>query len=287
VINYFLKQKIKKINSLTPSYEDIQKSNKILFSIFTRYGDTIIALQVIKELIEQYPTKEYLIFCPKQMQPYAKELLPHVECLALNKRNILDLIKSVRIIKKREFDIGFNPWSNGLDSCFLISYCNKFLFYKDFDRPKVINHYQVVRRYLKLDEKDWVVSELELKESYNKILICPQSTDIDRAISGDALDKLIIDLQEMYNHPRITIASIDKSFFRDDCFKFKFEKTKQSSEKFIDLIKKNALVVCSDSGPLHIALALKKDILAIMRTTLPDIVINTESRLNIKNINNR
>ena len=88
MINYFLKHKMKKITSFPPSVDDIKKSSKILFSIFTRYGDTIIDLVVIKEFIECYPEKEYLILCPRQMKPYVSELLPTIECIAFNKRNL-------------------------------------------------------------------------------------------------------------------------------------------------------------------------------------------------------
>jgi ADP-heptose:LPS heptosyltransferase len=158
------------------------------------------------------------------------------------------------------------------------------LFYKDFDKPNIINHYQVVRRYLKLPEKDWVIKELVLKESYQKILICPQSTDTNRNLPDDQLDKLILDFQKMYQQPEITIASMDKSDFRDGCNKFILEKTAHSSEQFIDLIKKSGLVVCPDSGPLHIALALKKDLLAFLRITVPDIIINSGSCLIINKL---
>jgi len=279
MINYFLKYKMKKITSSTPNIDDIKKSSKILFSIFTRYGDTIIDLVVIKEFIECYPKKEYLILCPRQMKPYVGELLPTIECIAFNKRNLFEMLRVDRLLKKRKFDIGFNPWSNGLDSCYFISYCDKFLFYKDFDKPSIINHYQVVRRYLKLPEKDWVINKLILKKSYQDILICPHSTDINRNLPGEQLDRLILDFQKMYQQPEITIASMDKSDFREGCSKFILEKKAHSSEQFLDLIKKSALVVCSDSGPLHIALALKKDLLVFMRITIPDIVINSGSCL--------
>jgi len=279
MINYFLKHKMKKITSSPPDIDDIKKSSKILFSIFTRYGDTIIDLVVIKEFIECYSKKEYLILCPRQMKPYVNEFLPNIECIAFNKRNLLEMLKVNKLLKKRMFDIGFNPWSNGLDSCYFTSYCDKFLFYKDFDRPSIINHYQVVRRYLKLPEKDWVIKKLTLKESYQKILICPQSTDTNRNISNKQIDKLILDFQKMYHQPEITIASMNESNFRDGCKKFMLKKTAHSSEQFIDLIKKSALVVCPDSGPLHIALALKKDLLALMGVTIPDVVINSGSCL--------
>ena len=44
-------------------------------------------------------------------------------------------------------------------------------------------------------------------------------------------------------------------------------------------MRKNELIVCADSGPLHIALALKKDLLALFKVTTPDIVINSDSTL--------
>ena len=166
MINFFLKHKMKKITSSPPSFYDIKKSRKILFSIFTRYGDSIIDLVVIKEFIELYPKKEYLILCPRQMRPYVNEFLPTIECIAFNKRNIFEMFKVNKLLKKRMFNIGFNPWSNGLDSSYFISYCDKFLFYKDFNKPSIVNHYQVVRQYLKLPDKDWMINKLNLKKSY-------------------------------------------------------------------------------------------------------------------------
>ena len=268
--------------SSPPNIYDIKKSSKILFSIFTRYGDSIIDLVVIKEFIEHYPKKEYLIICPKQMKPYVMEFLPTIECVAFNKRNIFEMFKVDKLLKKRQFNIGFNPWSNGLDSCYFISFCKKFLFYKDFERPSNINHYQVVRRYLKLPEKDWKVNELTLKENYTKILICPHSTDINRNIPIEKLDGIIFDFKNKYDCTEIVIASMDKSYFRDDCQKFIFEKSDHSSKQFLKLMRESSLVVCSDSGPLHIALALKKDLKAILISTEPKIVINTESLLMIE-----
>ena len=282
MINYFLKIKVRQVQSLPPSLENIRDSKKILFSIFTRYGDTVIDLIVIKEFIKLYPNKEYLILCPKQMQPYVNEILPSIECFAFNKRNLFELVKAIMLLKRRIFDIGFNPWSNGLDSSFYLSFCNKFLLYKDFEKPKVINHYQVVRRYLKLPEKDWNINKLNLKIVYKKILICPQSTDRMRSIPNEELDKLIFEFNNLYNNPEITIASMDKSFFRAGCKSIKFEKSANASRLFLELMKKSNLIVSSDSGPLHIALALRKDLIAYMVSTKPKDVINSDSSLVIK-----
>ena len=160
MINYFLRFKTKDIDDKALELESIQQANKILFSLFTRYGDTIIDLAIIQEFIKKYPDKNYLVLCPKQMKPYVNELLPGIKCIAINKRNLFDMLKVNLKLKKWRPDVGFNPWSNGLDSCYFLTYCKKYLCYKDFDRPSLINHYQVVRRYLQLPEKEWRIDEL-------------------------------------------------------------------------------------------------------------------------------
>lgn len=285
MINYFFKKSIKNIFSIPPSIEDISNSRKVLFSIFSRYGDTVISLVVIKEFIAQYPEKDYLILCPIQMKPYVNELLPNIECIALNKRNIYAILKVRSLLKKRMFNIGFNPWSNGYDSSYFISFCDKFLFYKEFEKPKSINHYQVVRNYLQLPKNKWFINDLILKESYKNILICPQSTDKKRSLSKKDIDRLILNFNKVYNDPQITIASMDSSFLRDDCNKFIFKKSDYSSKQFLSLVDKSALIVCSDSGPLHISLALKKDLIAFFKVSIPEIVLNSGSYLKIRGCN--
>ncbi|MBT4732995.1 glycosyltransferase family 9 protein [Candidatus Woesearchaeota archaeon] len=279
MINLFLKHKTKKINNSTLSIESIRDSKKILFSIFTRYGDTIIDLVVIKEFIELYPNKEYIVLCPRQMKPYVNELLPDIKCIALNKRNLFDMLKVNYVLKKWQPDIGFNPWSNGLDSCYFLTYCKQYLCYKDFKRPKTINHYQVVRRYLDLPKKDWSTNELVLKDNYRQILICPQSTDSERSMTPLQIDELIVDLKQRYKDARLVIASMDSSFSREDIAQFTFEKSLSSSEEFIKLFKDSDLAICTDSAPLHIASALDKDLIAVFHITKPEIVINHNTTL--------
>ena len=283
MINSFLRFKVRNVFRKNLDLEEIQSADKVLFSLFTRYGDTIIDLAVIKEFTKLYPNKEYLILCPRQMKPYVDELLPNIECIALNKRNFYDMLKINSVLKKWKPDIGFNPWSNGLDSCYFLTYCNKFLCYKDFKKPALINHYEVVRRYLQLPEKEWKINELVLKEDYQKILICPQSTDPHRAISNVKLDELIFDLNSKYQHAEITIASMDISYFRDKCDNFLFKKSAKASQQFINLIKQSNFIICSDSGPLHIALALDKDVQAFFYDTCPEVVVKSGSYLSVGN----
>lgn len=281
MINTFLKYKTKNLKSTDFTLEDIRLAKKILFSIFTRYGDTIIDIAVIKEFIEEYPDKEYLILCPKQMIPYINEFLPGISVIGVNKRNFVDMIKVTSLLKKEKFDIGFNPWSRGVDSCYFISFCNKFFCYKEFQKPDFINHYEVVRAYLKLPMRNWGIDEIALKDDYNNILICPQSTDENRSVSKEELKKLITQLRSKYGKPVITIAAMDEIYFFKEYEMFEFKKSKKSSLDFLGLIKKADLIICADSGPLHIATALQKDILAVFNTTKPEIVLNYNSKVKI------
>jgi len=283
MINFFLRLKTKKTNRKLPDIKHIEQANKVLFSLFTRYGDTIIDLVVIQEFIAKYPNKEYLILCPRQMQPYVGELLPNVESIAVNKRNIFDMIKIDFKLKKWRPDVGFNPWSNGLDSCYFLTYCKYFHCYKDFDKPKIVNHYQIVRKYLFLKQNPWAIQNFSNKSEYKNILICPQSTDVDRSISATQLKQIILDLNSKYSGASITIAAIDSSYFKPDCNRFFFHKTKKSSQAFINLVKSSELVICADSAPLHLSLAFKKNVKAFFYTTSPEVVLNTNSRVGIIN----
>ena len=85
------------------------------------------------------------------------------------------------------------------------------------------------------------------------------------------------------------VYAIVEPMTREDCYQGLtveliipgFKKSSKSSQEFIELVKKNTLIVCADSGPLHIALALQKDLIALMRVTVPEIVINTGSCLRV------
>ena len=188
---------------------------------------------------------------------------------------MFNFFKIRKILKNGDFDIGFNPWSFGLESCCLLTYCNSYLLYKDFKKPSQINHYEVVRKYLHLDLKDWSIENLKMRDNYKKILICPQSTDKNRSISSNQLDHILIKFNKKYIDPEITIAAMDITYFRLNYNQFLFKKSYHSSECFIDLVKKSELIICSDSGPLHIANALNKSVIAFFNVTNPEFVINS------------
>ena len=258
MINTFLRYKTKSLSSPAIEHKDIQNANKVLFALFTRYGDTIINLVVIQEFVEQYPSKDFLILCPKQMKPYCDEFAPKVKCIGVNKRNYLEMIRLDSYLKKWNPDLGFNPWSFGAESNFFLTYSKKYQFYSNFKKPEKINHYEVVRKYLSLPEKTWKIHDLKMELSYKQVLICPESTDNERSISKDEVDLIINKFKSNYGSPLFTIASVSLSYFHSNCDSFIFKKTKKSSKDFIKLVKDSHLIICADSAPLHIANALKK-----------------------------
>jgi len=277
MINLFLKFKTNKLSSKFITQRNIDSSSKVLFALFTRYGDTIISLQVIKEFIEKFPKKNYLILCPKQMEPYVNKLLPGISCISFNKRNLIELLRVVKFLKKWKPEIGFNPWSNGLDSCYFISFCKYFFCYKDFVK-KEKNHYQVIRKYLQLDLKEWTfetVKEVPLKRN---ILICPDSTDILRSMDSVEIEEVIKWMQMKDSSINITIASMHPSDILFHNKKdFIFKKNSNSSLEFIKLVNNSDQVIAVDSAPMHLALALKKETIINLKITKKEDVINSES----------
>mgnify|MGYP006095515993 CR=1 FL=1 len=281
MINAFLKYKVSNKSSYHLNQRDIQDAKRVLFALFTRYGDTIIDLVVIQEFVEQYPSKEYLVLCPKQMKPYFSELIPKIKCIGINKRNYLDMIKLNSYLKKWSPDIAFNPWSFGLESSFFLTYSKKYQFYKDFKKSEIRNHYAVIRKYLSLPEKIWRIEDLKMKLDYKRVLICPESTDNERSISTEQLEKIINSAMINFNNPTITIAALSSYYLRSNFNGFIFKKTEKSSTKFIKLVKDSDLVICADSAPLHIASVLKRNIVAVLNSTTPEMVLNSDSKLSL------
>ena len=283
LINWFFKFKKKKLTDFDINSEDIVRSKKIFFCLFTRYGDTIIDIVVIKEFIEEYPNKDYLILCPKQMKPYVNEIIPNIRCISINKRNLIEILKIDLLLKKWSPDIGFNPWSNGFESWYFLSYCKKYKLYKNFLKPEIINHYEIVRRYLNLEEKNWKINKLLFKFNFKKILICPESTNSNRSITDDQLDMIIKNIKSESSNAKITIASISLDFFKENTTSFIFKKNEASSQSFIRLLKDCELIICADSAPLHIANALKKNVIAVFNSTDPSNVLNSGDALSFFN----
>ena len=54
---------------------NIKNSNKILFAVFSRYGDGIISSRIISEFISKNPDKKYTLLTTVQLLPCAQKLI--------------------------------------------------------------------------------------------------------------------------------------------------------------------------------------------------------------------
>jgi hypothetical protein len=90
-MRFLINNRLKKYQykSQIVSSEEIIRAKTVMFALFSRYGDGIISLVIIKEFIAKYPNKNYIITISRQQLPYAKELIKNnnVNIISINKRN--------------------------------------------------------------------------------------------------------------------------------------------------------------------------------------------------------
>jgi ADP-heptose:LPS heptosyltransferase len=237
------------------SQKDIENSNTILFSVFTRYGDGIIAFTIIKEFILKYINKNYILITNPQHYPYAKEILKefsNIEIKYVNKRNTLSLFFLTKYLKKKNIDLGFNPLSFGDDSIYFTLFAKKYSIFKYVNKfSENINHYDKVRIYFNLEPKKEIkIINFKIKKDM-KVLIAPFSTEYSRSLSIENIKFL----QNYFKNHILALPKDKRKNFKNNNL-FIFEKSKKSSQKFINLLKEVDLFIGVDSGPLHIACLL-------------------------------
>jgi hypothetical protein len=260
------------------SVSDIESARSVFFALFTRYGDTIIDIKVIRELISRYPDKNYTAFAPRQMIPYLNKLTPEITVIPFNKRNPVDLIRGLSYLIFKQPDIGFNPWSQGHESCYLVSRCRRYSCFKSHPLTYDMNIYERPRLYMELEVTNWRLEDITLRSDYRHILVCPQTTNPDKDLDGELLDHTLKELKQAFPSSEITIAAMHERYLREDYQSFIFQKKAESSLAFIDLMDSSDLVVCADSAPMHLAQITGKDNIAMFFATRPELVLDAGAR---------
>jgi len=256
---------------------DIKNSNKILFAVFSRYGDGIISFRIISEFISKNPDKKYTLLTTAQLLPYAQKLIAekNIKILAVNKRNPVSLLSTIMKLKKLAPDIGFNPWSHGDDAEFFISFAKHFCSYKKFSKhPKEYNVYDRVREYLGLETKadKKVNGEFDWQSSTN-VVIAPISTDPKKNLSESEVKKIISKFTT--NQTKITVAIPKGAMSIAGVDMFYFAKSGSRSKEFIDLLDGADLFIGVDSGPLHLALCMGKQSLGFFGSNAPETILDS------------
>ncbi|HXX81672.1 MAG TPA: glycosyltransferase family 9 protein [Thermodesulfovibrionales bacterium] len=264
--------------------EDIACASTILFSVFARYGDSVIAFRVIKEFCEQNPGKRYLLLTTHQSLPYARSILGDMaECYSVNKRrNPLRLLYLASALTTMDIDVAFNPWSHGEDSEFFLTFARKFRSYRSFAKyTQEYNLYYRARNYMRLPEKRINLSP-SVYGNAQKILLVPFSTDMRKTLDRTDLARLIEQTVAHFHDSEITIG-----LFRDELRsaeglpgkRFFFGKSLCKSEEFLRLLKASDLLISVDSGPLHLADALGVRAIGIFGPTAPETIMHKDSTI--------
>ena len=139
--------------SLKPA--DIDRARSVLFAVFTRYGDSVIAFKAINRFIARHPDKRYWLITTHQARPYAEALIHFpLQLFSVNKRwNLIRMWRLVRLLRRDTPDLGLNPWSVGKESEYFVSFCRQFvLFRSSSDLERLENLYRRVYDYLQLPD---------------------------------------------------------------------------------------------------------------------------------------
>src|SRR5208337_71946 len=201
-----LKRNLHRNAPLAP--DDIKNSSTILFSVFSRYGDSIIAFRAINEFMALYAEKSFILVTSPQMVPYARRIIQgKMELYEVTKRkNPIRFLAIANLLRRRNIDIGLNPWSHGDDSKFFITFADKFSVFGVFlTHSKEYNLYERAREYLLLEAAAVAVAKPDLCAVSN-ILLSPFSTDVTKSLSSNDVEALIGQIRQRFPGAKITAA---------------------------------------------------------------------------------
>jgi ADP-heptose:LPS heptosyltransferase len=262
--------------------DDIARAQSVLFAVFARYGDSVITFKLLRAFARTYPDKQYLLVTSPQALPYARAILPEtVECIGFDKhRDLFGLWRLTRRLKRKPFDLGFNPWSHGRESEYFIGFARRFHPYGQFaEYPRTHNLYDRARAYLGLAEKPAALTG-RIPTQAKRILISPFSTDVRKSLNQDDLNRLVAWLGKRYEHANVVMALFpeeDAKLGELPFARFHFGKSRKRSRAFLELVKGSDLFVGVDAGPLHLADAVGVPAIGIFGPTAPETILDRDS----------
>jgi ADP-heptose:LPS heptosyltransferase len=276
-----LKRNLHRNSPLTP--DDIKNSSTILFSVFSRYGDSVIAFRAINEFMALHSEKSFILVTSPQMIPYARRIIQgKIELHEVNKRkNPIKFLAIANMLRRRNIDIGLNPWSHGDDSRFFITFAENFSVFGSFlTHSKEYNLYKRVREYLLLKAAPVAVGKPDICAA-SDILLSPFSTDVTKSLNSSDVAALIGQIRLRFPGATITVALQEKE--RRNCKAdndvFIFGKSLKRSEAFLRLLKSSDLFIGVDAGPLHLADALGVSAIGIFGPTAPETILDGSSAI--------
>ncbi len=284
MLNYLMKKRVAREQNrnreITPA--QIQDAKAILFSVFSRYGDGIIAFKVISEFIGRHPGKTYQLLTSHQLRPYAEALVPGAAILSVRKRSPLQLLRTIGRLKQARPDIGFNPWGSRGESEFFLTWAARFHTFASLKFRVTDNLYLRVRGYLGLPQPE-KKRLFVLPEQARHILISPFSTDIRKSLGPSDVAALLAWLRRRFPQVRLTLALAPGDETQVGVWPegeiFVFGKGEARSREFLRLVGETDLFAGVDAGPLHLADALGKPCFGLFGPTAPETILDAASRI--------
>ena len=263
------------------------RAQKILIAIFNCYGDSFIGARISNEFIEKWSGggRKFLIVTPPHLVPHIRAICRGAEVLALNRKNPLHWLRLAYTIFVTHggFDLGFNPNSFAKESCRIIRWAKQSKQWKAWSNHArqsrrfgdilIPNYYEKVRAYFDLALQGEFHSGERAIVAPKKVLICPDSGEKRRSLTGDQLGRLIAQVRATWPGASISVASSDRS--RAENFELVLlDKTEDASQKYLHAMAGADLVVTVDSGSLHLADALGKPLICLFSSSMPATVLN-------------
>jgi hypothetical protein len=285
MLNYLMKKRLAREQhrnrEITPA--QLNDAQAILFNVFARYGDGIIAFKVINEFIARHPDKTYYLLTSHQLRPYAEALVDRrAVILSVRKRSPHQLLSTIWRLKQAHPDVGFNPWGSRGESEFFLIWAERFHTFTSLKFQVTDNLYLRARRYLGLSEPE-PENLFAFPEAVRRILISPFSTDIRKSLGPSDVAAMLAWLRRRFPQARLTMALAPGEEGKVGDWPqgeiFIFGKSEASSRDFLRLVQEIDLFVGVDAGPLHLADALGKPGLGLFGPTAPETIVDATSRI--------
>ncbi|MBW1992416.1 MAG: hypothetical protein JRI59_09945 [Deltaproteobacteria bacterium] len=286
MINYLLQKRISRHRhrnrEIAPA--ELEHARTLLFTVFSRYGDGIIAFKVIREFIACHPDKTYYLLTSHQLRPYAEALVDRrVKVLSVRKRSPRQMLDTLWRLHRAKIDIGFNPWGSPGESEFFLTLAERFYTFASLKFPVTENLYARVRQYLSLPAPERQENPPPVPQPVKRLLLAPFSTDVRKGLAVADVASLLAWLGRQFPGARVTVALAEEEQKRVRGLPvtevFIFGKSEEKSRQFLRLVQESDLFAGVDAGPLHLADALGKPAIGLFGPTAPEAILDVDSRV--------
>lgn len=272
----------------TPEFTgEVANCREVIVSLLCRYGAAVQALQAILRFSKKHPNCRLNVVTSPQLSPYVSALLrgKHIMHIVSHK-NPISVVRTLFSLGINRADLGFNPWSSGPDGLFFASLAKSrrtfSVFWKEraeqrrnFERE---NFHDFLDAYFGIERESQTGSmNHSLPELPTEILVCPESSGPQRTLDLQRTLRLCEYLKSRWPDAHLIMAAADSEYAliagQKNIPFLRLKKSATSSRQLIERIQAADLVVAVDSGPLNIAIAMERPVLALFSNESPERVL--------------